>query len=251
VKPKVAVLCENQELTNGAEKLAGDLDFEFVEEPTSGFDYFLAVTGDGIELRSNKKASAPVFVDFTAGTLDFRRRYGQKGGEAIMKAVGGGGQKIFDATAGLGSDTFVLAGHDCEVTAVEREPVIAVLVKDALRRGLADRRIENVCSRIDFRLGDAAAILKSVRPGAYDVIYLDPMFPEKKKSALPKKELRILQEFAGGPENEDDSLELFVLARQRAPRVVVKRPARAAPLAPGVSHAIKQSSVRFDVYLRK
>ncbi len=80
-----------------------------------------------------------------------------------------------------------------------------------------------------------------------DVVYLDPMYPVLRRSALNKKKLRILRALVG---EDADAAELFEAARGAARRrVVVKRPRHAPPLAPNPDIQYKGSSVRFDVYL--
>ncbi|TXH77678.1 MAG: 16S rRNA methyltransferase, partial [Thiothrix sp.] len=85
----------------------------------------------------------------------------------------------------------------------------------------------------------------SIKP---DVIYLDPMFPERQKSALVQKEMRCLHEVVG---EDTDSDALLTLARRIAKhRVTVKRP-RLAPELAGLKPAfvISGKAVRYDVYL--
>ena len=68
-----------------------------------------------------------VFVDFVAGAMAHRRKFGGGRGEAIAKAVGIKGAElpsVIDATAGLGRDAFVLASIGCQVRLVERHPVV-------------------------------------------------------------------------------------------------------------------------------
>jgi len=72
------------------------------------------------------------------------------------------------------------------------------------------------------------------------------MFPEKKKSALPRKEMRIFRKWVG----EDlDALDLLQAAlRSSAERVVVKRPIKAPALQEGVIHSFEGKTVRYDLY---
>ena len=81
-----------------------------------------------------------------------------------------------------------------------------------------------------------------------DVVYLDPMFPHRKKSALVKKEMRVFQQLLG---SDDDADSLLAPARELAgKRVVVKRPAYAEPLADvPPAMAITSKKHRFDVYI--
>jgi 16S rRNA (guanine1516-N2)-methyltransferase len=81
------------------------------------------------------------------------------------------------------------------------------------------------------------------------VIYLDPMFPPRQKSALVKKEMRVLHDLVGA---DTDAEQLFDAARATSiRRIVVKRP-RIAPALSRVpaSHNFCGKSNRFDVYLR-
>ena len=79
------------------------------------------------------------------------------------------------------------------------------------------------------------------------VVYLDPMFPHKQKSALVKKEMRVFQSLVG-PDLDADGL--LAPARQLATkRVVVKRPDYAPPLADvATPNAVVTKGHRFDIY---
>ena len=82
------------------------------------------------------------------------------------------------------------------------------------------------------------------------MIYLDPMFSQRRGSAAAKKDLSVLQALHSATDNEDSQLFEWAMA-QPARRVVVKRPAKAAPLQQRQpSHAIMGKAIRFDVYAR-
>lgn len=194
---------------------------------------------------------APVFIDFLSGKTAYRRKYGHAGGEAISKAVGikkGNRPNIVDATAGWGRDAFVLATLGCRVHMIERSEVIAKLLEDGLQRARQDEKIGPLIKgKLSLTCGESHQELGNI-PFEPEVIYLDPMFPHKEKSALVKKEMRMLQEVVG---QDDDADELLKLALTIATnRVVVKRPAYAdflAELKPNTS--IKTKKHRFDIYL--
>ncbi len=82
-----------------------------------------------------------------------------------------------------------------------------------------------------------------------DVVYLDPMYPHKKKSALVKKEMRVFQSLVGADLDAD---ALFAPAYELATkRVVVKRPDYAEFLGGAKpSMAIETKKNRFDVYVK-
>ena len=129
---------------------------------------------------------------------------------------------------------------------VERSPVVAALLEDGLRR-LADAAPE-LYSRFALVHGHSPDVMKNWQGDVIDAIYLDPMFPHRKKSALVKKEMRLFQQLLGPDEDAD---ELLAPARALAKkRVVVKRP-NAADVLAGVqpSMAITSKKHRFDVYI--
>jgi len=195
--------------------------------------------------------TAPVFIDFLSGKTAYRRKYGHAGGEAISKAIGikkGNRPNVVDATAGWGRDAFVLATMGCRVHMIERSKVMATLLEDGLRRAEQDETIGSLIKeKITLTCGESHQELRNL-PFEPEVIYLDPMFPHKKKSALVKKEMRILQEVVG--QDDDADVLLKVALTIATNRVVVKHPDYAGflgELKPNTS--IKTKKHRFDIYL--
>lgn len=172
-------------------------------------------------------------------------------GEAIAKAVGikkGYLPNVLDATAGLGRDAFVLAAIGCKVHMLERHPVMRMLLQDGLDRAYMDAEIgEWMQQRMQLLPQPDLTALNSSNMDI-DVIYLDPMFPHKKKSALVKKEMRIVQQLVGADLDADQFLShAKILAKKR---VIVKRPDYAPFLnqqKPNLEYRTK--SHRFDIYL--
>jgi 16S rRNA (guanine1516-N2)-methyltransferase len=156
---------------------------------------------------------------------------------------------IVDATAGLGKDAFMLASLGCTVTMLERSSVLVRLLRDGLERALSNDRVESIAQRMKLIETDSLVYLKNLAAEYYpDVIYLDPMFPERKKAALVKKEMQMLQSLVGT--NDDANLLLNCSLMCAKKRVVVKRPRLAPTLTeqkPTFSMTGKTS--RFDVYL--
>ena len=193
----------------------------------------------------------PVQIDFISGRMAHRRKYGHVGGEAIGRAVGikrGHRPNVVDATAGLGRDAFVLATMGCHVHMIERSDLIAELLDNALQRAAKDEKIGGLIRyQLSLTYGDSRQALLQV-PFEPEVIYLDPMFPHRPKSALVKKDMKILQEIVG---QDSDADELLHVARRVATnRVVVKRPSYADFLAKiNPQTSIKTKKHRFDIYL--
>ncbi|NHB96848.1 16S rRNA (guanine(1516)-N(2))-methyltransferase RsmJ [Photorhabdus stackebrandtii] len=211
----------------------------------------LVLTPQHLELRKRDEPKlGGIYVDFVSGTMAHRRRFGGGRGEAVAKAVGIKKDylpTVVDATAGLGRDAFVLASLGCHVRMLERHPVVAALLDDGLQRGYQDEEIGSwLKERMTLLHASSITALTDITPQP-DVVYLDPMYPHKQKSALVKKEMRVFQSLVGADEDADNLLSPAQALAKR--RVVVKRPDYAEPLA-GVaaSAAITTKNHRFDIY---
>ncbi|PML76694.1 class I SAM-dependent methyltransferase [Enterovibrio norvegicus] len=220
--------------------------------------FALVLTESRLELRKlDEPKLGAVYVDLVGGAAGHRRKFGGGKGQSIAKAVGlnkGATPTVLDATAGLGRDAFVLASLGCKVQMVERHPVVAALLEDGLMRAKADadiggwvsERLSMVHASSHDALNQLVSDATLTRP---DVVYLDPMYPHKKKSALVKKEMRVFQSLVGA---DNDADGLFAPAYELATkRVVVKRPDYAEFIADKTpSTQIETKKNRFDVYVK-
>ena len=197
-----------------------------------------------------------ILVDFASGAASYRRLHGGGKNEAIAKACGLTKKRdltILDATAGLGRDAFVLASLGASLILVERNPVVAALLYDGLRRGRAISELSWLHERMNLVHSSAWDALQQhalSRHSAVDVVYLDPMFPARDKSALVKKEMRAFHDVVGSDTDADALLAPALKLAQK--RVVVKRPGYAEFLAlqtPTMSVTGKNN--RFDVYINQ
>jgi 16S rRNA (guanine1516-N2)-methyltransferase len=197
-----------------------------------------------------------ISVDFVSGAVAHRRKFGGGRGQSIAKAVGlkqGVTPTVVDGTAGLGRDAFVLASLGCKVIMVERHPVVAALLEDGLRRACEDAEIgEWMRDLMSLFHGSSISALAGAAQASgteIDVVYLDPMYPHREKSALVKKEMRVFQTLVGADLDADGLLApAMALATKR---VVVKRPDYAGDLdgvKPSMVIATKKN--RFDVYVK-
>lgn len=192
--------------------------------------------------------------------LDFNndksyRRRGHRGkSEILAKALGlsKGYDQVLDLTCGLALDAFFMAELGFKVEGFERSQEIYHILKSSLERARNEKPDDDLLKRIDFFHQDSIAYLQSShlksREKAKTVLYIDPMFPEKKKSALPRKEMVLFRQVVGA---DEDSGELLDAALQSGfSRIVVKRPLKAAPLKPGFIHQFIGQTVRYDLYSR-
>lgn len=199
-----------------------------------------------------------MYVDFVGGKMGHRRRYGGGRGQPLAKAIGlkgGANPEVIDATAGLGRDAFVLASLGAKVTLLERSPVLAALLEDGLNRALTSPEVAGIVKeRMKLINADAVEWLKQLPFDQYpDVVYMDPMYPHRNKSALVKKEMRYLREIVG--DDNDDSLLLHAALCCAKLRVVVKRP-RGAPCITGKilnnrkpNSTVESKNTRYDIYV--
>lgn len=224
---------------------AGCSEAAFIPEP--GLLY-LKVSRDGLSLMRDGMELRPDFAEMLP-----RIKQGALQREMLVKAArvkGVEAPRAVDATAGLGEDSLLLAAAGFTVTLCEADPVIAALLEDALARASAHEVLGPIVERMHLVAGDSRIALE--RAGAStgaqpDVVYLDPMFPGRTKSAAVKKKFQLIHglERPTEPLDEESLLQAALAARPR--KVVIKRPAKGPYLA-GVkpSHAIAGKAVRYD-----
>lgn len=219
----------------------------------------LWLDAQGLGLQAiEKPLPGPVKVDFASDALRWRTAQGGGGGEAVVKACGvkppvSGAPRwrVFDATAGWGRDSWLLAHVGAEVQCCERSSVVQALLRDGLARALATPETRDTASTIQLHAGQAQIVLQQLRElpphERPEAVYLDPMFPHRDKSALVKLDMRLFRQVVG---QDDDADELLPLARQVATRrIVVKRPRHAPDLAGVAPHQrMEGQSNRFDLY---
>lgn len=167
---------------------------------------------------------------------------------ALAQALGKS-KTVVDATTGWGQDSLFMFRMGFSVLCIERSPVMAVLLQDAFRRLEQCDWVQTLNLQVPRLLqGNAIELLASLET-APDCIYLDPMFPPKrKKSALAKKSMQILHELIG---QDEDKEQLFAAAWQATgKRVIVKSPDYAEPLGGKPQQSFEGKLVRYDVYLK-
>jgi 16S rRNA (guanine1516-N2)-methyltransferase len=194
-------------------------------------------------------AEPALVVDFVGGAVGYRFRAHAAANHALFKATGVSSSQhshVIDATAGLGRDSFLLASMGANVTLIERSPQVHKLLQDALEAArAAGPDLAAVVARMTLLQGDARAILPGLQA---DVVMVDPMHPERKKTALVKQEMRLLRQLVGADPDVLDLMQAALASNCR--RVVLKWPLRADPL-PGLrkpSFQIAGKTVRYDVF---
>lgn len=224
-----------------------------IVEQTSD-DLHLLWSDDKLQLvQESQPKQAGVLVDFLGAAATYRRKQVSIKNEIIARAVGCKNNerpRVLDATAGLGRDSLVLASVGCEVAMLERNNAVAALLADGLTRlqlTCEDAWINNFIGLYHGSLIADCFDWQNILPKV-DVVYLDPMYPHKKKSAAVKKEMKAFQGFVGADEDSDELLSVAKKVAQQ--RVVVKRPDYAEYLnQQKPDFSLESKKHRFDVYL--
>ncbi len=195
----------------------------------------LILEGDGMRLR--------------ASFDDMKRRllHGKLNGELLVRAARLKGIEeptLVDATAGLGQDSLLLAAAGFSVTLIECNPVIAAMLVDAIERARCDSELADAAGRMRVIEGNSLKVLRDLSMPP-DVVYLDPMFPGRSKSAAVKKKFQLLHRLEMPCEDEMTLLEAARAAHPR--KIVIKRPVKGPHLA-GVKpdYTLRGKAVRYD-----
>lgn len=243
--PSIAVFTEFPDLIAAAQQLAQTLQLPYSNQA----DYLLLLTPERLSLQKAHDKSLPLSVDFLSGKMNYRREHLSLRKEALARALGLKKQTqptIVDATAGLARDSFIIAALGFKVQMLERSPIIYALVNDGIQRALQHPDTAPIVQRMQLIQANAVTHFATMpRP---DIIYLDPMFSERKKSALTKIDMRIFHDIVGDDFDADLLLKTALSCAKQ--RVVVKR----SRLAPELAHekpsfSLAGTSSRFDIYL--
>ena len=187
---------------------------------------------------------------FIEGPILHRLKYGRGRGQNLAKAVGmkfNKNRNIIDATAGLGYDSFILASIGAKVTLIERSQKMYELLQNGIDEGMSfGGEIEKIINRMELVFGDSKDILPKLSP---EVIMIDTMYKDRKKTALVKNNMRLVRDIVGP---DSDYIDLLKVALNCATnRVVLKQPRYADPIREirKCSHQILGKTIRFDVFM--
>lgn len=252
-RDKIAVLYEGQGDIIPSEQLATKLGIGLIASTEIGLNkelQFCLSWCDGcltlIDKDTVKKLGLTVEIEHRQGE---QRSWPIAKTGALAQALGRKTKTVVDATAGWGQDSLAMFRMGYEVQCIERSPIMAELLTDGFGRlSQLDWVRQLNLSPPKLIQGDAIEILNKL-PEPPDCIYLDPMFPPKrKKSALAKKAIMVLRDFVG---DDVDKEQLFATALKAAgKRVVVKSPDYAEPLGGKPNESFHGKLLRYDVYLK-
>jgi len=245
------IICDTPWQRDAAYRLGRRLNLPVVDSNPGPSAIRLLLTSHRLELHYPELGGS-IFTDFVNGAMGYRRPREKASQQPLARAIGckqSACPTVLDATAGLGRDAFILASFGCSVVLVERSPVIAALLEDGLARAHQVLETAATAARMTLIQADSVTWMEKLNLEARpEVVYLDPLYPERRKSALVKKEMRLIRMLVEKDENAPFLLRTALECAQR--RVVVKRPRLARPVqGPSPDFAIASKNTRFDVYL--
>lgn len=239
---KLVVYCPDKSKEEQASALAERLQLPLTMQP--GPELSLKLMEDGLSLMGYGLSYRGDFSQMLS-----RISKGRLGQEMLvrMAKIKNPNPRAADCTAGMGEDSILLAAAGYEVTLFERNPVIGALLQDAMDRAKKEAQLQEIVSRMHLIEGDSVKLLRE-QETAFDLVYLDPMFPARKKSGLIQKKLQLLQKLE---QPCTDEIALFEAAVAVSPKkIVVKRPLKGPYLADRKpSFSSKGKAIRYDCYL--
>lgn len=231
---------------------------DFISATQDGCSLVVLLKDDQLSLASAELGeNSALTIDFISGRLAHRRIFGGGRNQEICRAIGlnrNPNLSIVDATSGLGRDAFVLAVNGASVTGFEKNPLLASMLSWSLQQAKDSPQAETDCdlmaalNRLSFICADSSQALKA---GSFDVVYLDPMFPQREKSAKVKKDMQILHLLLSNDRVEEKDLFDSAWSAANA-RLVIKRPVNAPLYAQQKPHhQVSSKNLRYDVYVKK
>jgi 16S rRNA (guanine1516-N2)-methyltransferase len=186
-------------------------------------------------------------VDFLKGKLGWRLKRAQHEGN-LKKALGKKDKKlfIFDATAGLLSDTMIFLSLGHKVVAVEQSKILFCLVNDAIQR--ARDKIPYL-NNLEF-LNDNSLFAYKKQNKVFDAIYLDPMYPIIKKSTKKRgsiNNIKQILEIENLASDEKEIIDIFMKYNYK--KIIVKRPLKSEKKYSNINYQVKGKTTRFDIYI--
>lgn len=256
--PEIFIHATDQLSLPKAQQLAAVTGLSLTTEPASGWQLQISnnvpqlVRPDGVR----------VLIDFINGKAHRRASESNFKQQPLARALGlrkwrdkatanDRQPSVIDATAGFGTDAWMMASLGCTVTLLEQSQVLWVLLHDAIEAAKAATKTCAVAHSLDLVNINSIEYLSSTAAPTADVVYLDPMYPMARKQALVKKGMQLLHELIGP--NDNGPALLHAALQKATHRVVVKRPKGAPLLAgsdawTGQTTCVESPNTRFDIY---
>ena len=234
-------------LDTNIHQISKEFSIEIVNIIPSSKYYFTYDTNGLSFVKDSKKPKQILNVNFLKGKLGWRLKRANH--ETNLKKALGKTKKplcIFDATAGLLSDSMIFLSLGHSVIAVEQSKIIYLLVSDAIRRAKAF-----IPYLTNIKLINASSIdIFNKIDTSFDIIYLDPMYPISKKNIKKSGELRAIRsilEIENLIHDDDSIINSFMNCEYK--KLILKRPLKSKKIYSNINYQVKGSTTRFDIYI--
>lgn len=204
-----------------ARTIAAQLNVPYVAHPKDNA-VVLMIGEQQLFLRRMTTPTLDWTIDFLSPAYREKRAKRTRKNDALSRALGlhkNPQLRVLDMSAGLGKDAYWIAYCGASVTLLERNPVLAFLLQEAILALRADPVEGAIGERMRVILTEADQYLPTVTSNQFDVAYYDPMFLPRRKSALVKKDMQIMHDLLG----DDPTTDLGPGMLAHIPRFIVKR----------------------------
>ncbi len=234
-------------LDNNIERISNKYGLQIVDmAPTS--KYYFTYDKNGLSfIKDSQNPKEVLNVNFLKGKLGWRLK--RTNHESNLKKALGKSKEplyIFDATAGLLSDSMIFVSLGHKVFAVEQSRIIYLLVKDGIRRAEASIPFLNNLKLINANSINAYKEVDT----SFDVIYLDPMYPMLKKNIKKSGEISAvgsILEIENLIDDQDFLIKSFM--NESFKKLILKRPLKSKKIYSNINYQVKGSTTRFDIYI--
>ncbi len=246
--PEVFISADDPSCAAQAQRIAAEFGLPLLATPSEPGVWRLQVSSEGLLLLRPDGLSTQ--INFVSGKARQRSQEANFKSQPLARALGlqklrkkiNTQPDIIDATAGFGTDGWMMACLDTHVRLLEASPVLCAMLSHAVNVANADIKVINT---------DSVAYLRDKNHAPADIVYLDPMYPATRSKALVKKGMQLLHELIG-PDHNSETLLHAALDKANY-RVVVKRPKGAEQFAGSESFtgqitSVQSAHTRFDIY---
>ncbi len=234
-------------LDNQVKKISRKYNLEIVNNPSTKGNYFTYDSKGLSFVYDSNYPKESLNINFLKGKTGWRIKRASHEGN-LKKALGRSKDRmiIYDATAGLLTDTMIFLSLGHKVTAIEQSKIIYLLVKDAIYR--AQYKIPFL-NNLEFINANSIDYYKKIDT-KFDAIYLDPMYPVVKKNIKKSGDLRSIGsilEIESLVSDEDYLINNFINSEYK--KLILKRPLKSKKIYSTINYQVKGKTTRFDVFI--
>ena len=191
---------------------------EFDNDTSSSPDYIIVESTKKVYVLKDKKTMMTYLLNLD----EYEKIVKQRNNHILKKVIKRKDLNILDCTGGFARDSAIITSLGNTVTLIENNPVIMLVLKDAIRR-IKSATMNNIFNNITTKFGDCIDFIRTTNK-KYDYIYFDFMF-NINKSALPLKKDQFIRKVVNNNVQRNQSIIDEVLHRVGC-KVIIKEHAK-------------------------